>query len=227
LFGYLAGLTKRLGLMTGVVILPQRQTALFGKQAANVDVFCGGRLRIGLGVGWNEVEYEALGVPFRNRGARLDDQIRFLRKLWTTETFSDETPFHKITDAGINPLPLQRPIPIWIGGQSEPAIRRAAALGDGWLPSGPVEDAAKFADNFFAEIERQGRDRTKIGFENMIIMGAVFGRKQRGPQEAAAEAEIWKKAGATGVSFHTKWMGAKRADQHLKVVRDLAAALGL
>jgi probable F420-dependent oxidoreductase len=112
LFAYLAACTNTLILSTGVVVLPQRQTVLFGKQAANVDIFSGGRLRIGAGTGWNTVEYEALGIPFEDRGARLDDQIRFLRRLWTESSFTEVGQFHKITEAGINPLPLQRPIPL-------------------------------------------------------------------------------------------------------------------
>ena len=116
LFGYLSGITQRLEFVTGILILPQRQTVLVAKQAAAVDVLSNGRLRLGVGVGWNDVEYEALGQDFGNRGRRSEEQIEVMRALWTQEIVNFEGRWHKITDAGINPLPVQRPIPIWIGG---------------------------------------------------------------------------------------------------------------
>ena len=136
LFSFLAGVTSRLGFFSGVFVLPQRQTALFAKQAANLDIFCRGRLRLGVGIGWNNVEYEALDVPFEKRGARLDDQMRVLRRLCTERSVTEASDFHRITDAGLLPLPVQRPIPLWIGGMSPAAARRAARLGDGWIAAG-------------------------------------------------------------------------------------------
>ena len=134
LYGYLAGLTKTIDLTTGIIILPQRQTVLVAKQAATVDVFSGGRLRFGIGIGWNPVEYEALGQDFKNRGQRSEEQVELLRQLWTRELVTFHGRWHTVIDAGINPLPIQRPIPIWFGGTDDRALRRLARLGDGWFP---------------------------------------------------------------------------------------------
>src|SRR5262249_46087753 len=137
LFGYLAALTRRVELVTGVIILPQRQTALVAKQTAEVDVLSGGRLRLGIGVGWNAVEYQALSEDFYTRGARCDEQIAVLRALWREPVVTFSGRFHTIEAAGINPLPIRRGIPMWIGGHSEAALKRAGRLGDGWLPQQP------------------------------------------------------------------------------------------
>ena len=140
LFGYLAGVTKRLGLATGVLIVGQRQTALVAKQAAEVDVLSGGRLRLGIGAGWNDVEFEALGMDFHSRGRRNEEQIALLRALWTQEVVTFEGRWHKVTAAGINPLPVQRPIPIWVGGGAEPVLKRAGRLADGVSLNTPPEE---------------------------------------------------------------------------------------
>ena len=133
LFGFCAGVTRRIELVTGIVILPQRQTALVAKQAAAVDVLSGGRLRLGIGVGWNTVEFEALGENFKNRGKRVEEQLEVMRLLWTKELVTYEGQWHRVPDAGIKPLPVQQPIPVWMGGDSEVVIRRAARLADGWI----------------------------------------------------------------------------------------------
>ena len=144
LFGYLAGCTRGLELVTEVIILPQRQTALVAKQAAEVDVLSGGRLRLGVGIGWNDVEYEVLGEDFHTRGRRVSEQIAVLRALWTQEVVTFEGKWHRITEAGINPLPVQRPIPIWMGGgRAESALRRIARLADGWFPQVRPDDAGR------------------------------------------------------------------------------------
>lgn len=134
LFGFLAAVTS-IELVTGVIILPQRQTALVAKQAAEVDMLTRGRFRLGVGIGWNAVEYEALGTDFTNRGRRLSEQIELMRRLWTEPSVTHAGTFERVTGAGIAPLPTQRPIPVWIGGQSAPAYRRAGRLADGWFPS--------------------------------------------------------------------------------------------
>src|SRR5690606_34184587 len=131
LFGYLAGLTQRLELVTGILILPQRETALVAKQAAQVDVLSGGRLRLGVGIGWNEIEYEAMNFSFRNRGKRIEEQIEVLRRLWTEPLVKFDSQWHHINDAGINPMPVQRPIPIWFGGGADVVLQRMARIGDG------------------------------------------------------------------------------------------------
>jgi len=134
LFSYLAGLTDHLAFISGIIILPQRETVLFAKQAATLDVLSQGRLRLGVAIGWNEVEYIAQNKDFHNRGARIEEQVQVLRKLWTQELVTFEGQWHTILDAGLNPLPLQRPIPLWFGGHADPVLRRVATQGDGWLP---------------------------------------------------------------------------------------------
>src|SRR5437762_9201833 len=150
LFGFLAAATRRLELVTGILILPQRQTALVAKQAAEVDVLSGGRLRLGIGVGWNPVEYEALGEDFRTRGHRSEEQIEVLRLLWSQEVVTYSGRWHQISHAGLNPRPIQRPIPIWIGSGApqtplppEAGMRRIARLADGWFPLFDLSDQGK------------------------------------------------------------------------------------
>jgi probable F420-dependent oxidoreductase len=227
LFAYLAACTNSLILSTGVVVLPQRQTVLFGKQAANVDIFSGGRLRIGAGTGWNEVEYEALGMTFADRGARLDDQIRFLRRLWTEPSFTEDGQYHKITEAGINPLPLQRPIPIWVGGIAPASMRRAARLGDGWLPVFEAELAEEKVSAFRQAVTAQGRDPGVVGIENIVFLGTTRNRTLRGAEDAVMDAAIWKKAGASGIAIHSMGMGLNGAAAHLELFGRIAPMLGL
>ena len=134
-FGYLAALTSRIELVSGIIILPQRQTVLVAKQAAQVDVLSGGRLRLGVGIGWNDVEYEGLGQNFHDRGKRSEEQVELLRALWTNEVVDFQGRWHSIPGAGIKPLPVQRPIPVWFGGgRSDGVLRRIARIGDGWFP---------------------------------------------------------------------------------------------
>ena len=133
LYGYLAAISS-LELVTGIVILPQRQTVLVAKQAAEVDLLSGGRFRLGVGIGWNAVEYEALGKDFSNRGQRIAEQVDLMRRLWTEQSVTFEGSYETVTAAGLAPLPIQRPIPIWFGATSAPALRRVGRLADGWFP---------------------------------------------------------------------------------------------
>ena len=159
LFGFLAGVTRRLGLTTGVLVLPQRQTALVAKQAAAVDVLAGGRLRLGVGVGWNAVEFEALGERFTDRGKRIEEQIAVMRLLWANELVTFEGQWHRVPDAGVNPLPLRRSIPVWMGGESDVVVRRAARLADGWMPHfRPGAEAAATVSRLHGLVKDAGRD---------------------------------------------------------------------
>jgi probable F420-dependent oxidoreductase len=167
LFSYLAGLTKTIELVTGVIILPQRQTALVAKQAACVDVLSKGRLRLGVGTGWNEVEYEALGANFNDRGHRSEEQIDVLRRLWRDDTISYSGEHHKITDAGLNPLPPKKNIPIWLGGMAPQVIDRVGRLADGWLPFVNKNLAAQI-EQVHATAKQAGRDPASIGIECII-----------------------------------------------------------
>lgn len=170
LYGYLAGLTETLELVTAVVILPQRQTALVAKQAASLDVISKGRFRLGIGTGWNPVEYEALNEDFTNRGRRSEEQIDVLRKLFAEDVISYDGEWHKITEAGLNPLPVNKHIPIWLGGMAPQVLNRVARLADGWFPffnpelENQLESIRKMA-------KENDRDPADIGFEVMVGLG--------------------------------------------------------
>ena len=219
LFGYLAAVTNSVELATGIIILPQRQTALVAKQAAAVDVLSGGRLRLGIGVGWNYVEYEALGENWRNRGARSEEQIDVMRQLWTNELITYEGKWHKITDAGILPLPVQRPIPVWLGGASDRTIRRIVSIGDGWILTGRPDDRAKgLIDKMRSYANEAGRDAASIGLEGWV--SASIG----GPDEWAKEAESWKALGATHVSLNTMRSDLADPAAHVEAIRQFKEA---
>ena len=219
LFGYLAAVTDSVELATGIIILPQRQTALVAKQAAAVDVLSNGRLRLGIGVGWNHVEYEALNENWRNRGARSEEQIDLMRQLWTNELITYEGKWHKITDAGILPLPIQRPIPVWLGGASDRTVRRIVSIGDGWILTGRPDDRAKgLIDKLHAYAEEAGRDTSTIGLEGWV--SASIGS----PDDWAKEAADWKALGATHISLNT--MRADLADPaaHIEAISQFKEA---
>lgn len=218
MFGYLAAITESVELVTGVVILPQRQTVLVAKQAAEVDLLSRGRLRLGVGIGWNAVEYQALGEDFGNRGKRSGEQIELLRRLWTEQSVSFDGTFHQVTGAGLAPLPVQRPIPVWIGAASEPGYRRAGRLADGWFPMmapGPqLDDARAVVD---AAAVNAGRDPGGIGMEGRV--------SYRGDIDAVGAAlTAWAGAGASHVSINTMSAGLGSVDRHLGVLAEIAEA---
>jgi len=171
LFGYLAALTRTLELCTGILISPQRQSALLAKQAAEADVLTGGRIRFVIAAGWNDVEYEALGVDFSKRGKIMEEQVELMRRLWTEEIVTFQGKFHTVTAAGINPLPVQRPIPLWFGGQSKPVLRRTGRLADGWFPYYPYFSEQQLRDDLavvHAAAREAGRDPAKVGIEGAV-----------------------------------------------------------
>ena len=214
LFGYLAGVTRNLGLTTDILILPQRQTVLVAKQAAALDVLSGGRLRLGIGIGWNAVEYEALGEDFHNRGRRSEEQIEVMKALWSQELVTYEGRWHKVIDAGLNPLPVQRPIPIWFGGMAEPVLRRIARLGDGWFPQGSGDGNARaMIERLHAYAREAGRDPGEIGIEGRT--SAVRGS----PEEWEREVAAWRDLGATHVSVNTMGAGLSSPDGHVDAIR--------
>lgn len=220
LFSYLSGVTLKLGFVTGVIILPQRDTALVAKQAAMVDILCGGRLRLGIGIGWNEVEYVATGNDFHHRGRKADEQIDVLRELWTKPLVNFQGQFHTIPDAGINPLPIQRPIPIWMGGHAEAVMSRLARKGDGWIPGYRTAGAAaKTLDLLDKLLAEQGRTRADIGMEIRLLY-------QNGtPESWGAIIEDWQKAGATHGSINTMGCGFNTVEEHIEALRGFAAAV--
>ncbi len=215
LFGFLAAVTRRVELVTGILILPQRQTALVAKQAAAVDVLSNGRLRLGVAVGWNAVEFEALGEDFHTRGRRIEEQIEVMRALWTRELVTFEGRWHRIPDAGINPLPVQRPIPLWIGGESEPVLRRAARLGDGWLPHfRPGREAQAIVDRLHRLIKDASREPAAFGIEGRFAIAQVP------PDAWARELEAWRAMrGVTHLCVHTVGLGLKTPDEHIQTLR--------
>ncbi len=221
LFGYLAGVTERIELVTGVIILPQRQTVLVAKQTAAVDVLSGGRLRLGIGVGWNAVEYEALGENFHDRGRRSEEQIELMRRLWTEELVTYEGRWHKVTDAGLNPLPVQRPIPVWFGGRAPQTIRRIAETGDGWFPLFPPNDEGQaLIEDMRSQARAAGRDPSDIGIESWVSIG------DRSPDEWVQAVNRWKELGATHISVNTMNAGLSSPDAHIDAIRRFKEAVG-
>jgi probable F420-dependent oxidoreductase len=214
LFTYMAAVTTRLGFIPGILILPQRETALVAKQAATLDVLCSGRLRLGVGTGWNEVEYVALSQEFSTRGRRQEEQLEVLRLLWTQELVTYKGRWHDIPDAGINPLPVQRPIPLWFGGHANVVLRRAARLGDGWLPGFRTAEAAReHLDRLDGYLAEAGRDRAAFGLEPRLHWG-------NGDLDALGRAlEGWRAAGATHISLNTMGAGFRTAGEHLAAIR--------
>jgi probable F420-dependent oxidoreductase len=221
MFGYLAGVTQ-LELVTGILILPQRPTALVAKQAAEVDLLTGGRFRLGVGIGWNKVEYDALGKDFTNRGRRIDEQIALLRRLWTERSVTMDGRFEQVTGAGLSPTPVQRPIPVWCGGASEPAYRRIGRLADGWFPMvapGDALDAARAT--IAASAAEAGRDISKLGMEGRVLW------QPDDPDRFRRQVERWRAAGATHLGIDTMRLGLQGVDAHLAALEAVARLLEL
>ena len=221
-FGYLAALTSRIELVTAVIILPQRQTALLAKQAAQVDVLSGGRLRLGVGIGWNDVEYEALNENFHDRGKRSEEQVELLRALWTNEIVDFEGRWHSIPGAGIKPLPVQRPIPIWFGGgRSDGVLRRIARMGDGWFPQLQADEQGRERMAAFCSfVAEAGRSQDDVGVDARVAVS------RGGIDGALRESEAWQEMGATHVSFNTLRAGFTSADEHIDALRRFKEAAG-
>ncbi len=221
LFGYLAAVTQKLELVTGVIILPQRQTALVAKQAAEVDVLSGGRLRLGVGVGWNYVEYEALGMNFHNRGRRIEEQVEVLRLLWTQKVVTFHGKYHHITEAGINPLPIQRPIPLWMGGSADVLLRRAARMADGWFPQMPPNQIAEEAlSKLRSYLQDEGRNPSDFGIEARITIAGLS------EDDWVAQFRGWEKLGATHISVNTMRAGLSSPQDHINAIRHFKEVVG-
>lgn len=219
LFGYLSHVTKRVGLATGVLILSQRQAVLVAKQAAEVDVLSNGRLRLGVGIGWNNLEYDALDMNWRNRGKRSEEQVEVMRELWTKKTVTYSGKWHSIPEMGLNPLPVQRPIPIWFGGRSEPLLERIGRVGDGWFANAGPTQVAEGVEKIAAAAEKAGRDPKSIGLE---IMESLINRT---PEEAAERAQQWKPLDLTHIALNTMGANLSGVDQHLDALQKFKSAL--
>jgi probable F420-dependent oxidoreductase len=215
-FGYLAAVTTSLELVTGILILPQRQTVLVAKQAAEVDLLSGGRLRLGVGLGWNAVEYEALGEDFSNRGKRSEEQVDLMRTLWTEQTVTYHGTYHQVTGAGLAPLPIQRPIPVWFGASSPRACRRAGRLGDGWFPLvGPGPKLEQALQEVAQAATEAGRDPAQIAMEGRVSWNDNV-------DDLAAGLRAWADAGASHVSINTMGAGLASVDDHLRALTGAA-----
>ena len=218
LLSYAAAITTRLALATGVLILPQRQTALVAKQAATLDVLSGGRLRLGIGVGWNWVEFDALGMRFTDRGKRIEEQTALLRALWSSPSVTFDGSWHHVDRAGINPLP-SRTIPLWMGADREPAIRRAARLADGLFSHFDATDEGRAQAAAFWEWVKEGdRDPSRVGLE------CRAGARMR-DDELARAVETYRAMGATDIEFNTMRAGFRSPDEHLAAFRRAMARL--
>ena len=221
LLGYLVGCTQKIELATGVMILPSRQTVLVAKQAAAIDVLSGGRLRLGVSVGWNLVEYQAMGADFQQRGKQLDEQLTVLRELWTKPFVTFKGQYHDLENVGIYPQPIQRPIPLWIGGGSEPVLKRIAALGDGWLSYGEtLETAAAKMDKLQRYLEAAGRKPSEVGME-------VVGVNVAKPDNWRKMREGWRDFGATHLSVVTTSAGLETPQAHIDAIYRFKTEAGL
>ncbi len=211
LFSYLAGLTQTLELVSAVIILPQRQTALVAKQAACLDVLSKGRLRLGIGTGWNAVEYEALGENFHDRGRRSEEQIDLMRRLWAEEAISYDGRWHKVTDAGLNPLPPRRAIPVWLGGMAPQVIERVGRLADGWFPFLNPDLETQVAQ-MREHARAAGRDPADIGIESMLPAGDDPGKTRE-------KIERLEALGATHAAAVTMNVNLPNPQAHIDAIR--------
>jgi probable F420-dependent oxidoreductase len=219
MFAYLAGFTT-LSFATSILIGPQRQTALLAKQAAEVDLLSNGRFRLGLGIGWNAVEYEALGYDFGTRGRRLEDQVAVLRQLWTQKSVTVDSEFHHITAAGLAPLPVQQPIPVWLGAFAPAALRRVGRIADGWFPGVRPGGGLTEALEAIAEgAQEAGRDPAEIQFEGRVDYAT------RDLDRIATHAQRWREAGATHLSVNTMAAGCAGVDEHIAAITAIAGVL--
>jgi probable F420-dependent oxidoreductase len=221
MFGYLAGITERIGFATGILILPQRQTVLVARQAADVDLLSGGRLRLGVGVGWNFVEYEALGQDFHTRGARQEEQIGLLRRLFAEPLVDFSGRFDRVDRAALVPRPAH-PIPIWLGGYGEAAFERAARLADGFMFVGGrgVDDTVEKWTALRGRVSDLGRPVDEFGADYLLVAeGGVGG--------IPAQVDAWRDAGGTHISVVTMHQGFDSIDAHIDYIASVAAALGL
>lgn len=222
LFSFMAAVTESLGFATGILILPQRQTVLAAKQAATLDILSNGRLRLGIGLGWNKPEYVGLGKNFHNRGRRIEEQISLMRQLWTQPLVNFSGHWHDIPDAGINPLPIQQPIPIWFGGHADQVLRRIATMGDGWIPNYRTRDEAGAAFTKIEEyLNQAGRNRTSIGIEARI-------RFADGVSYTWEQLLLgWQDAGVSHISFNTMQSGFETPAQHLDALKLFATTMDI
>lgn len=229
LFGYLAGKTEKITLAVQVLILPQRQTALVARQAASVDLLSGGRLRMGVGIGWNPIEYAVLGEDFKTRGKRSEEQIDVLKALWSQDHVKFEGKWHNIPDVGLNPRPVQRPIPVWLGGHHDNTLKRIARNGDGWIVMAfpPDDTAARAFEKLQKYIADEGRTSPDVGIDAWVSMG------NGDPKSWRAEIDAWRQLGVTHLTLNTAFssyhhvpIAGASPDHHLAAMQQFYEAVG-
>jgi probable F420-dependent oxidoreductase len=217
---YMAAITEKVGFASGVLILPQRQTALVAKQAAQVDILCGGRLRLGVGVGWNPVEYAALGEDWSKRGQKQEEQVQLMNQYWTQRTVTFDGAFDQVAHAGVNPLPIQRPIPVWFGGGVDAVLKRAAKYGQGWIPLGnPGKTSMQMLEKLHGFLRAEGRDPASFGVEAWIRYSLG------GPEDWRQAVDTWAAAGASHATFYTSGQGAGGLDAQIEAMRQFMDAM--
>lgn len=222
LLSFLAGVTTTLELVTGIIVLPSRQTVLVAKQAAELDLLSGGRLRLGVSVGWNEKEYQAMGVDMAQRGKRIEEQVAILRQLWTQDRVTFNGDYHTLDGVGIDPLPLQRPIPIWFGGQSDATLRRVARIGDGWMTN-PFHISL---NNAKAEIEKLHKYTEDAGRKPNQIGLNIVGVTVKELQDQDRFVERWRDLGATHMDVITMEGRLKALPEHIEAIRQFKSLIG-
>lgn len=216
-FAYLAGITRRIEFVTGILILPQRQTALVARQAADLDLLSRERLRLGIGIGWNPVEYDALGQSFSSRGRRIEEQVGLLRQLWSGKLLSFEGQFDRVDRAALNPPP-RRAIPVWMGGFADVALRRAARLADGFIFADGAADAFAQVTRLRELLSAEGRAVENFGLHcNML--------RAKKPQEIVDTIRRWQDVGGTHTSISTMGQGFTSIDEHIDYMRRVADAV--
>ncbi len=221
LFSHLAAVTSRIGFVAGIMVLPQRQTVLVAKQTTGLDVLSGGRLRLAFSVGWNDLEYQALNQNFHNRGRRMEEQVEVLRALWTQDSVEFIGRFHRISGLALNPLPVQRPIPLWMAGYADSALRRIARLADGWFPHSPPgvapgagpEVIAPTLETVRSYVVEAGRDLSDFGVNGSVSM------LNRSPDDWRKSLDAWASVAATHIHVSTAVSPSTTMEQHMDALR--------
>ena len=229
LFSFIAGCTNKIGFAPGVLILAQRQAVLVAKQAASLDELSNGRLRLGIGVGWNELEFTGLNENFKNRGKRSEEQVQVMQALWANDHVDFKGKYHTIDDSGINPRPKSGRVPVWFGGHVDATLERTAKWGDGWMPLAyPADDSAlKAFDKLRGLVAAAGRSMDDVGIEVWLSLGSDDTAQWR------KDVAFWKAAGVTHITAHTtyasghhKRIAGKTAAEHLAAIAKFQKAVG-
>lgn len=218
--GYLAACTSTIEMGTAILILPQRQAVLAAKQAAQADYLSGGRVRLGIGVGWQEIEFDALGKAWKGRGKYCEEQIEVMRGLWCNELYEFEGEHHTVPRSGLNPNSVQKPIPIWFGGMADAVAERTGRMGDGWMPLGSPDMFASQMEVMHTAAEKAGRNPADIGIEAFFGLTNMMSDDRISMDDAIDQAIAWRDHGANHFTFTPLGLGITDVKEHLKVAND-------